>query len=185
MFKTSLHALLLIVSLSMLACTPLSQSTPLSPFSKKPNEVYNFRHDLVIVKGPVWIFETNGEPVVHGGPVGIAEHSNTYVIEVTPKIFDLPDGGSVSQTNPSEVVELRNAADNFCQETGYTRSGSGMAIHSTNNSTLLVAHCMPPGVEVPRDAKAGDDVQRNPLYRALGIPPLRGRDFYRRYPPEK
>ena len=184
MFKASLHAHLLIVSLSMLACTPLSQSTPLTPFSEKPNEVYKFRHDLVVVKGSVWIFESNGEPVVYGGPVGIAEHSNTYVIEVIPKIFDLPDGRSVSQSNSSEVVELRIAADNFCQETGYTRSGSGMRIHSTNKSNLLVTHCLPPGVEIPRDSKAGDDVQRNPLYRALGIPPLRGRDFYRRYPPE-
>lgn len=184
MFKTILHAHILIVSLSMLACTPLSQSTPLTPFSEKPNEVYRFRHDLMIVEGPVWFFRSTGEPVMHGGPVGVIEHSNTYVIEVTPKIFDLPDSGSVFQTNPSEVVELKNAADNYCQETGYTRSDSGIAIHSTNNSTLLVAHCLPPGVEIPGDGKVGDDVQRNPLYRALGIPPLRGRDFYRRYPPE-
>ena len=68
MFKANMHAYLLIVPLLMLACTPLSQSTPLTPFSEKPKEVYNFRHDLVFVKGPVWIFQPNGEP---DGPVAV------------------------------------------------------------------------------------------------------------------
>lgn len=184
MFRTGLSALLLIVSLSGSACTPVSQRSSIAPFSEAPDEIYTFRHRLTVVKGAVWLFEPNGEAVMHGGLVGIETHSNTYVIEVTPKVFDLPDSGSILRTTPSAVVELRDAANRFCAETGYTRLGSGISIHSTNSSNLLVTHCLPPDVEIPRDAKAGDDVQRNPLSRALGVPPLRGRDFYERYPLE-
>lgn len=39
------------------------------------------------------------------------------------------------------------------------RLGSGIAIHSTNSSTLLVTRSLPPGVEILRDAKAGDVIE--------------------------
>ena len=137
------------------------------------------------MNGTVWAFEEDGDPLTHHFiPVGIIMRGHTYAIRVTPKVFDFPDILSVGGTNSSEVAELIDAANRFCDETGYTSiSGvsKGANVHSTDNANLLVLHCVPPGVEIPLDAKVGDDVQRNPLYRALGVPPLRGRDFIRRY----
>ena len=45
-------------------------------------------------------------------------------------------------------------------------------IHSTDDTILLVRHCVPAGTEIFADAKVGDDIQRNPLLRAIGVAPL-------------
>ena len=150
-------------------------------FSHKPETAHNFRHVLGIVKGTIWAFDANGEPVSHGGPIGIIKNSNTYYIEVTPRIFDFPDGASVSGSNPLQVAELIEAANTFCRQTGYVRDRGSAGILSTQTANLIVRHCLPEGVTIPTDGKAGDDVQRNPFSRLLGIPPLRGRAFFARY----
>ena len=178
--RIALPALLFAIA----ACGQSPQSADLVPFSERPDETFVFQHKTEVVRGVVWLFEHDGAPVDYHGLVGLQEHSFTYVLEVKPKVFDLPDVRSVTNTEPSEVAELIEAANLFCEQTGYTRytrRGSGAGIHSTSDSNLLVRHCLPPGAEIPTDYKVGDDIQRNPLLRALGVPPLRGNEFIRRY----
>jgi hypothetical protein len=167
-------SLVSVVAIALLsACEITPPTSQFTPFADHPEDVYFFRHDTVVVRGVIWLFEEDGDPVIHGGPVGIIQNSYTYVVEVTPKVFDFPRLGddSVTGVDPIRVAELIAAANAFCEETGYSRLGTGANIHTTEDSNLLVLHCAPDDFEYTRGALAGDDIQRNPLLRVLGVPP--------------
>lgn len=84
-------------------------------------------------------------------------------------------------TEASDVEKLIKAANQYCEKTGYTRIGTAAGIHSTDDSILLVRHCVPAGTEIYADTKVGDDIQRNPLLRGIGVAPLRGKQFLQLY----
>ena len=113
------------------------------------------------------MFGDDGQPVIYGGPVGLKTNSFTHVVEVKPRVFALPDTQSVLDTDASAVEELIKAANLDCEKTGYTRIGTAAGIHSTDDTILLVRHCVPAGTEIFADAKVGDDIQI--LLRAIRI----------------
>ena len=172
---------LLLCLLAVAACGQSHQGIKLAPFAERPEETFVFQHKTEIVKGVVWMFDDDQRPVIYGGPVGTKNNSFTHVVEVKPRVFALPDTQSVLDTEASDVEKLIKAANQYCEKTGYTRIGTAAGIHSTDDSILLVRHCVPAGTEIYADTKVGDDIQRNPLLRAIGVAPLRGKQFLQLY----
>ena len=172
---------LLLILLAVTACGQSHQGIKLAPFAERPDKIFVFQYKTEIVQGVVWMFDDEVRQVLYGGPVGIKNNSFTHVVEVKPRFFALPDAQSVLDTEASDVEKLIKAVNLYCEKSGYTRIGTGANIHSTDDSILLVRNCVPAGTEIFADAKAGDDIQRNPLLRAMGVAPLRGKQFLQRY----
>ena len=148
---------LLLILLSVTACGQSHQGIKLASFAERPDDTFVFQHKTEIVEGVVWMFGDDGRPVIYGGPVGLKTNSFTHVVEVKPRVFVLPNTQSVLDTEASDVLELIKAANLYCDQTGYRRIGTGADIHSTEDSILLVHHCVPAGTEIYADGKVGDE----------------------------
>lgn len=123
MYQTLSKITSLLLLLAFAACDQAPPRASLAPFSDSPDETFIFQHKTQAVEGVVCLFESDGKPVAHGGPVSTIFNIYTQVVEVKPRVFVLPDKGSVINTDAAEVVERIEVANLFCEQTVYTRVG--------------------------------------------------------------
>jgi hypothetical protein len=111
-----------------------------------------FKHEIMVVKGTVWMFNEDGKRAQYHGPVGWIRDSNTYAISVSPIKVDI--------NNPTQIEELLTVARKFCEDTGYVREIVSNPILVGERSALIVEFCFPPDVSWQPSPKIGDRVPR-------------------------
>ena len=159
------EVLLILVLLLSVGCTSPSISTEqarvLFPFADRPTEEVTFQHDIQVVVGSVFHFQQDGSRTIyHLLPVSTIVDSNTYVISVSSRL-NITDFMSTSFDAEEDVLAIMNAAETYCDQTGYRRVDKGISIWVGNTKSALVEFCVPEGIQLPPSYKAGDRVPRN------------------------
>ena len=127
-----------------------TETFDIAPFSDRPNEIYQFSFEGVVLPvgeaGTVWMCEPNGEYVDFGGPVGtfdqIGEHGRIGVgVVIRGMDLDLQSTNDVAEANPREIEALFNAAEQVCNFRGYDRDDSGFGVNTQDGVVNLIGIC--------------------------------------------
>lgn len=117
----------------------------IAPFSDQPDETFAFQYKSLSVSGAVWSFERDGRYVSFGGPVGFNyEGSREFVVSISGTGIDLSTGSDIVDTSPTLIEGLFDAADAYCDNSGFAvQHENGAGIHTSDGKLYLVGYCGP------------------------------------------